>query len=226
MDTSFLNDIVSLDFPEDQYYRGVHEKKQIVLHHTASGRGVNGDFRFWLSTPVRVSTCVIIDYKGVINQLYSSKYWGHHLGVKQAFLKKNGISNWREQNRILNKQSVAIEIDAWGGLEYRDGKWYAWPGGFTKEVPADRVIVYDEGYRGFFGYERYTDEQIESVRKLLLFWSEKYSIDLTYNEDMWDVSKSALEGSEGVWSHGSFRLDKSDCHPQTQLVTMLKGLTT
>jgi hypothetical protein len=41
---------------------------------------------------------------------------------------------------------------------------------------------------------------------------------------MFDVSKEALSGESGIWSHTSFRSDKSDIHPQGELIKMLKSL--
>lgn len=224
MDKSFLNDIVSVDFPDSQYYRVKHPKKQVVIHHTASGKGVNGDFTSWLSNPQRIATCLIIDREGVIHQCYSSSFWGHHLGVKQSFLKAYDFADWYNRNTKLNQESIAVELDAWGGLEYREGKFYAWPNNFEQEVEPNAICLYESGYRGYLAYERYTDKQIETLRNLLLLWNERYSIPLDYKEDMWDVSRDALSGEPGVWSHVSYRNDKSDCHPQPELINMLKNL--
>jgi len=43
-----------------------------------------------------------------------------------------------------------------------------------------------------------------------------------YNSDIWDISRSALEGSPGIYTHVSFRKDKSDCQPQEELQEILK----
>lgn len=219
-----LSKIVRLDLPENQYYKEIDSKKQIVLHHTASGRGHDGDFTHWLNTPERIATCIIIDYKGIIYQLFSSKYWGHHLGVTSQTLKEKGFDDYQNRNKLLNQQAIAIEIDAWGGLKYKDGKWYAYPGNFSKEVSKDRVVEVPNGYRGYFGYEKYTNEQIESLRKLLIYWREQYGISLKYNPDMWDISINALSGKQGIWSHTSYRIDKSDIFPQKEMIDMLKSL--
>jgi len=130
---------------------------------------------------------------------------------------------------MLNKSSVSIEIDAWGGLKYRDDKWWTYIDNFNqngrgKSVAPERVISYPDGYRGYNGYEKYTDAQIETTRQLIMFWHKKYGIQLCYNEDMWDLSKNALNGCAGIWTHNSYRPDKSDCHPQKELVKMLQNL--
>lgn len=224
-----LKKIIQADFPDEQYYREQTTKKQIVLHHTVSGQGVKGDLNWWLRTSSRVATHMIIDYTGKIYQCYSSKYWGHHIGVKNAFIKKMGT---RVDNVTLNKQSIGIEIDAWGGLVRCNRQWYPakWDADKKKMVanlnvaPIQNVQVYPEGWRGFYGFEKYTNEQIEAIRKLLVFWHERYDIPLDYNSGMWDVSKDALNGKPGIWTHVSYRDDKSDCHPQPELIAMLKSL--
>ena len=76
----------------------------------------------------------------------------------------------------------------------------------------------------FYGFEKYTKSQIKTLAQLLIFWSKRYNIPLDYNEDMWGISNKALGGEPGVWAHVSYRKDKSDCHPQPELVEMLKSL--
>jgi len=227
-----LSKIELVDFPADQYYREQTNKNQIVLHHTVSGQGVDGDINYWRSTQSRIATSVIIDWKGIIHQCFSTKYWGHHLGVKSSFLKSQGFIG--NENRSLNEASVGIEIDAWGGL-VQDNTTLGWhPAKWDKKkgkfVPNKRVMAienvqeYPEGFRGFYGFEKYTSEQIETTAKLLIYLSEKYDIPLNYNEDMWDVSKDALDGKSGIWAHVSYRSDKSDIHPQPEMIEMLKSL--
>lgn len=233
MAKSILEKIVVVGFPPDQYYREVTPKNQIVLHHTVSGRGAKGDINWWLTDKRRIATHIIIDYKGVPYQCYSSRFWGHHLGIKMKFLQDEEFNDWSTRNVKLNKHSIGIEIDAWGGLLQKDEEWYAakWdkirrknvPNLKTK-IPIERVQLYPEGYRGFYAFEKYTDEQIETVKELLLYWKKKYKIPLSYNPNMWRVNKQALSGESGVWSHTSFRQDKSDVHPQPELVEMLKSL--
>lgn len=215
-----LKKIIQVDFPDDQYYKKQTNKKQIVLHHTVSGQGVSGDINWWRQTASRIATHIIVDWEGKIYQCYSSKYWGHHLGVKAS------------NNEILNKKSIGIEIDSWGGLIRFNKLWYPakWNSKLKKFVaninvaPINNVQIYPEGFRGFYGFEKYTDDQILSVRKLLIYWHKRYGIPIKYNSDMWDINQDALNGKEGVWTHVSYRNDKSDCHPQPELIAMLKSL--
>lgn len=215
-----LNEIIVVDFPDDQYIRNVTNKKQIVLHHTVSGQGVDGDISWWRQTTDRVGTAVIIGWDGKIYQCFSSKYWAYHLGVKGG--------------KKLNMESIGIEIDSWGGLVQENNSWYPakWDKSLQKSVantkfvaiPNDKVQIYDEPFRGYYGFEKYSDAQIEAVRQLLVYWGGRYNIPLEYNEGIFEYSPDALVGKSGVWSHTSFRKDKSDIHPQPELVKMLKSL--
>jgi len=215
-----LSEIIQVEFPDDQYIRESYDKNQIVLHHTVSGQGVGGDIAWWRKTASRIGTAIIVGWDGKIYQCFSSKYWAYHLGLKTS------------NNKPLNKGSIGVEIDAWGGLVRTNRKWYPakWDANLKKMVantsisPIQNVEVYPEGFRGFYGFEKYTDEQIESVRQLLVFWNERYDIPLDYNPTMFSVSQEALSGKSGIWSHTSFRSDKSDIHPQPELIEMLKSL--
>jgi len=224
-----LSKINFVNFPSDQYYRKQTKKNQIVLHHTVSGQGANGDINWWLQTSSRIATHIIVDWKGQIYQCYSSKYWGHHLGVKSNFIRKMDTN---KSNVFLNKHSIGIEIDSWGGLVKNNRNWYPakWDSNKRKFIantsfaPIKNVQKYPKGFRGFYGFEKYTNEQIEAVRKLLVYWKSKYNIPLKYNDNMWDVNEEALNGVPGVWTHVSYRNDKSDCHPQPELISMLRSL--
>lgn len=218
-----LSKIIKIDFPENQYYKEETNKNQIVLHHTVSGKGIDGDVATWLGDSSRVATHFIIERNGVINQCFSSKYWGHHLGLKSEFLKEKGFSDYQIRNTILNKSSISIEIDSWGILTKNPNGTYN--SCYNKQVTPDtQVIEYNNKYRGGSYFEKYTNAQIQSVGELVLYLAKKYNIPLKYNEDMWDVSKTALGGNAGIYTHTSYRNDKSDCHPQSELINLLKSL--
>lgn len=209
--------IDKVDFPRTQYYEKEHEKKQIYLHHTVSGKGVKNDFKYWANSKARVATCVIISHDGVIHQAFPSKCWAHHLGIKSKVFADLKLPNI---NTTLNQSSIGIEIDSYGGLKKDGDVWKNEYGGVV-----DNIVEYPEGFRGYYAYEKYTDEQIESVRELLVYWGNFYNIDISYKGDiMWDLSLDALQGEPGVWGHISVRPDKSDVHPQKELIDMLKNL--
>ena len=223
--TPLPNDSTNIvDVPWTKYYKVEHPKNQIVLHHTVSGPGIEGDLATWRNFTDHIATCVIIERDGKINRLFSSKYWGFHLGAN---------------NRRLDQQSIAIELDSWGPLIKGDGKLYRFSAtrqivtevdkfyniyGFKVNVP---YIHYPDKFRGYEYFEAYTFEQLWSVGQLILLWRNHYGIPVNYNEDMWDVSQRALSGTPGIWSHTSYRRpsDKQDAHPQPELIKMLKTLS-
>jgi N-acetyl-anhydromuramyl-L-alanine amidase AmpD len=214
-----ISKIKSVALPADQYKRVAHKKIQIFIHHTVSGPGVMGDINWWNQTEADVATCVIIDRKGVIHQAFSSRYWAHHLGIKSTVFRGLGLPSI---NSKLNKESVGIEIDSWGGLTKDGEDWKCTTG---KIIPSEQVQLYPDGFRGYYAFEKYTSEQIEATRQLIVYWGDNYNIPLDYKGDgLWDMSNAALTGEGGVWTHVSVRPDKSDCHPQPELLAMLKGL--
>ena len=79
-------------------------------------------------------------------------------------------------------------------------------------------------FRGFKYWHKYTDAQIEAVVDLLKLWEKRYGIDISYNEDIWDVTPRALSGENGVFTHCSVRKDKFDVFPQPELIEALKSL--
>ncbi|NCW13383.1 MAG: hypothetical protein EBV82_09560, partial [Chitinophagia bacterium] len=55
-----LNKIIQHPFPDNQYIKEEHPKKQIYLHHTAGrSNGIN-TYKSWENNTERVGTCVVI----------------------------------------------------------------------------------------------------------------------------------------------------------------------
>jgi hypothetical protein len=207
--------IKKVDFSPNEYYQEIYPKRQIVIHHTASGKtgnlnGAAGDVNWWSTKKGRVATAFIIAGDGTVLQVFDPKFWGHHLGMKHP------------ANRTLNKQSIAIEIDSWGPLTLVDGVYRSYVG---TQVHPNNVETYSGEFKGYRFYERYTKAQLHSLKLLLRDLGEEFSIPLDYNADMWDLSENAIDGKYGVFTHVSYRSDKTDCHPQPDLIEALKSLT-
>lgn len=232
-----LTKIKKINFPEDQYFQEQHPKRQIVIHHTASGKGIDGDFTHWLNDRARIATCVIIGYDGQIYSLFNSMYWGHHLGIKADVFKSFDVPSRLSNNTTLNQKSIGIELDAWGPLVFNNEGYRSYTG--TK-VPESEVQAYSPPYRlipssvyfdliGAAGkpayfYHKYSEAQLISLGQLLALWCKAYDIPKVYNTNMWDVNKEALSGKPGVWTHNSYRFDKNDCAPQPDLIELLKNI--
>lgn len=229
-----LSKIVKYPYPEKKYFKTEYKKEQIVLHHTVSGPNIKGDVATWINSKHNVGTCIIVARDGTPYQLFSSKYWAYHLGAG---------------DHSQDKRSIGIELDNWGWLKPGNGGMKVFrhqnrvlnPLRFNPKLTSSRkfytvygnsvdvpVQFYPDGFRGHKYYEKYTDEQLQTVGELLLFWRDRYKIPLTYYGDMWDVSGPAKWGKPGVWSHTSFRPApaKTDVHPQPELINMLKIIQT
>jgi len=223
-----LKKIKQIPLSEEQYVKEDTKKLQIVLHHTAGNSSGVGTIKMWNADDRgRIATCVTISgkglskdtYDGEICQAFSSKFWAYHLGLKPDVFRANALPY-----KSLDPLAIGIEICNWGPLTLKsDGKFYNY---VDRVVPNDQVCELTVPYKGHKYYHAYTDAQIESVRQLLLYWNKIYGIPLTYKEaDMWFVSKNALSAVSGVYTHNSYRRDKSDISPQHKMIKMLKSLS-
>ncbi len=192
---------------------------QICLHHTASGPGVDGDINWWKQDGTQVSTPLIVGRDGIAVQIYPSARWAYTLGLNHAY------------RGAVEAATIGLEIDTWGWLtKDKAGKFWAWPkdaaGKFTVEIPASEVCDLGKPWKGMQYFHKYTPEQIETTRLLLIHWNAVYGIPLKYREaEMWQLSQNAIYAkAPGIYTHASFREDKWDIHPQPDMVAMLKGL--
>lgn len=223
-----LSKIKQVPMGTNQYCNKDTKKLQIVLHHTAGNSSGPETIKMWNADDRgKIATCIVISGKGLSNdtfdgeicQAFSSKKWGYHLGLKSDVFRANGVPY-----RLIDPLAIGIEICNWGPLTKKaDGKFYNY---VNRVVSNDQVCELDKPYKGFKYYHAYTDAQIESVRQLLVYWNKVHGIPLKYNEaDMWNVSKNALSAVTGVYTHNSYRKDKSDISPQPKMIEMLKSLS-
>ena len=90
--------------------------------------------------------------------------------------------------------------------------------------------VYDLGFlwRGYRYFHKYTYAQLDSLKNLLGWLSQEFGIDLKshqpWSAKSFEVNGDALSGESGVWTHINYRKDKTDCHPQPELIQMLNSL--
>lgn len=208
---------------QGQFYEEVTNKKQIVLHHTVSdAKSEVGDIAWWNSNAERVGAHFIITSDGRVTQTIDTKFWIHHLGIS---LPGNKVeSKHKLTNVIRNQQSIGIELDSAGGLTRVNGVWRS---SFGTTIADDRVEVYPLGYGGYHGFEKYSDGQLLSCRRLLETLCVFYKIPLKCAVSEWraifDICNSALIGVPGIYTHTSYRTDKSDCHPSVGLMKMLEA---
>ena len=225
MNTDFLSGIHKMFLDSGQYIKEENAKFQIYLHHTAGNASGRNTISNWnTDSRGRIATCVTVSNKGASNspdgeivQAFSSKHWAYHLGLKQEHFDRFDLPYVN-----IDKFSIGIELCAWGPLTLKDGKFYNY---VNRQVPEDEVCQLLKQFKGYTYYHKYSDAQIESVKNLLLYWSETYNIPLEYNEDIWDLTERAYKLEPGVYTHNSVRKDKTDVFPQPSLIEMLKSLS-
>ena len=221
-----MNNIIQYPLTKGQYYEEKYEKKQLFIHHTASSGNAENIISGWNNNIDKIGTSYIINGKakdnikykdGDIIQCFPDNMWAYHLGIKSEVFKKYGIPY-----QALDKTSIGIEIANWGPLtKQTDGTFKNYVGGV---VPNEDVIDLGKEFRGHQYYNKYTEEQINSLKDLIIYLCDKYKISKKYNEGMWDVNQGCLNGANGIFSHTSVRHDKYDCFCQPSLINMLKSL--
>lgn len=199
-----------------QFIAEEHPKKQVYLHHTAGGGDARSVSRFWNSNSSKIATAFVIGERGEMVQCFSSKHWAWHLGVGSEIFKANKLPFLD-----LNKTSIGIELTNWGMLKQVNGKFYNY---VNRVVPSSMVTELERPFKGHKFWFKYTDEQIESTRKLVTYLCETYDIPMDYNESIWDIDLFALKNVPGIYTHNSVRRDKSDVYPCPRLIEMLKNL--
>jgi hypothetical protein len=208
-----------------------YSKTQIYLHHTAGGANPFGVVTDWSGRQKAgkygVATSFVIGGKpnsnsnnwndGDIIQCFPEDRLAYHLGMSNAHFSSQSLPY-----KDLQTNSIGIEICNFGQLTLAsDGTYRTY---VNSKIPADEVVKLSVPYRGFIYYHKYTDAQIEAVRKLLEYLTDKYKIPKTFIGTMFEINRDALSGKAGIWSHTSVRPDKVDVSPQPKIISMLQGL--
>ncbi len=217
--------------PRNDYFREAFQKRQIYLHHSYSHADPATLIYRWRKTRSKVASALLVAgpsgheddqaADGTIFSAFASKYWAVHLGIHAE---GNGLParyKKREHSRFLEKHSVSLQICSAGPLSWENGKFYT---RMRTVVPENQVIEYVDKFREKRFFQKYSSAQIESLRLLLHYLCDRYQIPRTYYPDMWDISENALMGAPGIFTHVSVRTDKTDCHPQPELLHMLQEL--
>ena len=223
---------------DDEYIKTEVKKDTIWLHHTAGGSRADWSIGGWENdftkdkkgnplldangkqVPLKVGTQYVIGRKssstgdslwdGKIVRAFDDKYWAYHLGISS----KNSVE--------LNSKSVAIEICNYGALTLgKDGRFYNY---VNKPVMESEVTEVE--FRGSKYWEKYTDTQIESLRRLILYLQSKWGIQVKsgiYNETWFDYNDSWFS-TGGIRCHSQVRKDKNDLFPQKEMMQMLNSL--
>jgi N-acetyl-anhydromuramyl-L-alanine amidase AmpD len=225
---------------DDEYYKTETQKDTIWLHHTAGGSRPDWTIGGWerdyqkdkKGNPVldkdgnqkslRVGTQFVIGrsssskkdvlWDGKVLRAFDDRYWAYHLGISGS------------KSKALNSKSIGIEICNYGPLTLgRDGRYYNY---VNRPVNDEDVVELDKPFRGYKHYERYTDTQIETVRKLILYLKNRWDIQIEsgiYDEEWFEYNDKWFSNG-GIRSHTQVRTGKFDIFPQKEMIEMLNSL--
>jgi hypothetical protein len=210
--------------PVGEYKNGPVNPEYVFIHHTAGWNNPYRTIDHWgRDNRGAVATEFVLGgqsikgnddkYDGEVVQAFPEGNFGWHLG-------KNGSQH-------MHVHSVGIEVNNFGYL--KNGKTYA---GTTAHE--SQIVELDEPFRGYKFWHKYSDIQIEALRKLLLHIAERDSIDIRkglpylvkqYGAKAFEFNKDAYYGKiKGLWTHTNTRKDKFDMFPQSELLDMLVSL--
>jgi len=218
-DSSRSKDYPGLDVDADhhmgpeQYIKQVFDKDKIFIHYTVSGPDAKRVIKYWDGNAPRIATAFVISGRGEedgkVYEAHNPDYWSYHLGAKGTKGK-------------LDKHSIGVEICAWGRLTKKGDKFYNVYGG---QVPEDEVYTLEDKWRGDKYYHKYSDKQIKSLEKLIIWMVKEYKIpvqNIEFDREWLEYSQDLYKNkTPGIWSHTSIRRDKQDTYPDERLFEML-----
>ena len=154
--------------PKGEYLQGPTNKEYLFLHHTAGWHKPKQVVDSWSrDSRGRVATEFVLggpsvkgnddSYDGDLIQCIPTGGYGWHLG-------KCGSQH-------MHTHSVGIEVCNFGYI--KDGKTYA--GTVAHE---SQIVTLEQAFRGHKTWHRYSDKQIEVLRKWILWIAERDNIDV------------------------------------------------
>ena len=211
--------------PTGEYKEGAWNKEYLFLHHTAGWHNPYNTVDHWANDDRgSVATEFVLGgqsikgndnkYDGEVVQAFPEGGFGWHLG-------KNG-------SRHMHIHSVGIEVNNFGYL--KNGRTYA-----GQLADDSQIVELNEPFRGFSEWHRYSNKQIENLRKLILHIANRDNIDVRQGlpavikkygvSKGFDFNEDAYYGRiKGLWTHTNTRKDKFDMFPQQELLDMLVNL--
>jgi len=232
--------IYDCSLTDEEYNKKQLQKNTIWLHHTAGGSRPDWTIGSWEKDYIKdsngdpvldsngnkkelkVATHYVIGrssssssdilWDGKILKAFDDRYWAYHLGISS------------QNSEMLNSRSISIEVCNYGPLRLtKDGKFINY---VNRQVDEKDVVKLDKPFRGYLYYEKYTDKQIESLYKLIMYLKNRWNIKIDrgiYDADWFNYDEKWFSAG-GLRSHGQVRKDKFDLFPQKELIEMLNSL--
>lgn len=179
-------------------------KDMIVLHFTCGF--LKGDIATLVEQDSHVSTHYVLGRNGVVYQLFNTNFWSNHLG-------KGSVGG----NTINSRRSVAIEISNIGPLQEKGTTLFDIYGGAYCELSEQKYYTkLSTPWRGFQYFATFTDNQYSSLKSLLIYLCNKWSIPRTIMPETarYDLFGGNARVYRGICTHANYRADgKTDIGP-------------
>jgi hypothetical protein len=193
-------DKILLRLDDDSYYREPHPKDAIFLHHSESFFRPDWLVKSWdrdkrdSTNKIRYGAAFVIggqspldpknqEWDGKVVQAFDPSSWSHSLSIKA------------KNNTFLNQKSISIEICNLGPLDLNlEGNFFS---SDKILIPEDQVCELAVPFRGHKYFHKYSDKQLDSLKKLIVNLSEKFEIDLGRGLKK-EILKSELQAPENI----------------------------
>ena len=103
----------------------------------------------------------------------------------------------------------------------RDGKYSPIEGAEPVRVPYEFCSC--RPYHGCMHYEYITTKQLEKLREVIVRWLSEFSISYPYDNQLGTICPRARAGKSGIYFASSFDEERSDIHPQKELIDIIKA---
>lgn len=199
------------------YYQEQTLKRKIIIHFTMGY--LKGDIA--TLTKDFVSVPFVIGRNGNIYNLFPSKYWSYHLGP-------GAIGG----NTAMSKECIGIELSNIGPLK-RIGEHlvtsYSDTDVYCSLLETQYFTKLSAKYRGYDYYAKFTDNQYQSLIKLINFLCQKYNLPKNFLpvDNRFNVmNEMAFRNYTGIATHVNCRTDKVDIGPAFDWDKVIHGVTT
>lgn len=214
--------------PPSEYYNGPIKFDYLFLHHTAGWHNPYRVVDDWKARNSKTQRGKIGTEFVIGGQSVKGNDTSHDGKIISAFPKGNYLWHLgKNGSQYMHKNSVGIEVCNFGYIV--NGKTYA-----NTSVVDSQIATLSQPFRGYKTWHRYSDAQIESLRKLILHLADTRNIDVRKGlpelikqkgADAFEFNEDAYYGKiRGCWSHTNTRKDKTDMFPQQELMDMLVSL--